>query len=82
MRLQKNCKVGRVFQMVIVSILPKAELGRNDHREDAPDFNLFEYNIKTVLKFIICKYWVESNETLPILPDGTKYELIIEEDFE
>ena len=37
---------------------------------------------KPDLKFIICKYWVESNETLPILPDGTKYELIIEEDFE
>ena len=42
----------------------------------------FRDDIKPVIKFIICKYWVESNETLPILPDGTIYELIIEEDFE
>ena len=29
-------KVGRVFSMVIVSILPHAGFGPNDHREDAP----------------------------------------------
>ena len=33
-----NCKVGRVFPMVVVSILPHAEFGPNDHREDAPHF--------------------------------------------
>ena len=32
-------KVGCVFAMVIVSILPHAEFRRNDHREDAPHFN-------------------------------------------
>jgi len=31
--------VGRVFPMVIVSTLPHVELGRNDHREDAPHFS-------------------------------------------
>ena len=29
-------KLGRVFPMVVVSILPHAEFGPNDHREDAP----------------------------------------------
>lgn len=46
------------------------------------NYNFLSRRYKTRYKFIICKYWVESNETLPILPDGTKYELIIEEDFE
>ena len=31
-------KVGRVFPMVVVSIPPHAEFGRNGHREDAPIF--------------------------------------------
>ena len=31
-------KVGCVFPMVIASILPHAEFGPNDHREDAPHF--------------------------------------------
>ena len=31
-------KPGCVFPMVVVSILPHAELKRNDHREDAPNF--------------------------------------------
>ena len=35
--LFKN-KVECVFPMVIVSLLPQAELGQNDHREDAPHF--------------------------------------------
>ena len=26
--------------MVVVSMLPHAEIGRNDHREDAPQFTL------------------------------------------
>ena len=29
-------KVGRVFPMVAISILPHAEFGRNDYREDPP----------------------------------------------
>ena len=32
-------KVGCVFPMVVVSILPHSEFGRNDHWEDAPHFN-------------------------------------------
>ena len=32
-------KVGRVFPMVFASILPHAEVGQNDHREDAPLFS-------------------------------------------
>ena len=35
-------KVGCVFLMVVVSLLPNAEFGRNDHREDAPHFINFE----------------------------------------
>ena len=31
-------KVGYVFQMVVVSILPNVEFGPNDNREDAPHF--------------------------------------------
>ena len=31
-------KVGCFSPMVVISILPQAEFGRNDHREDAPDF--------------------------------------------
>ena len=31
-------KVGCVFLMVVVSMLPHAEIGRNDHREGAPHF--------------------------------------------
>ena len=32
-------KVGCVFSMVAVSMLPHAEFGPKDHREDAPNFN-------------------------------------------
>ena len=31
-------KVERIFLMVVVSMLPHAEIGGNDHREDAPQF--------------------------------------------
>ena len=31
-------KVGCVFSMVVVSILPHAEFGPNDHQKDAPHF--------------------------------------------
>ena len=34
-----NYKVGYVFLVVIVSMLPHAEIGRNDHREGAPHFS-------------------------------------------
>ena len=33
-----NCKVGCVILMVVVSILPHAEFGPNDHQKDASDF--------------------------------------------
>ena len=29
------CKVGCIFPMIIVSILPQVEFGRNDHRENS-----------------------------------------------
>ena len=35
-----HSKVGCVFAMVVVSILPHAKFGRNDHREDAPHFRI------------------------------------------
>ena len=35
-------KVWCVFSMVVVFMLPHAEIGRNDHREGAPRFNLLE----------------------------------------
>ena len=31
--------------MVVVSLLPHAEFGPNDHREDAPHFNIFNIGI-------------------------------------
>ena len=31
-------KVGCIFLMIVVSILPRTEFGSNHHREDAPDF--------------------------------------------
>ena len=34
-------KVGSILLMVVVSMLPHAEIGGNDHREDAPQFNFF-----------------------------------------
>ena len=34
-------KVGRVFPMIIVSILPHARFGRNGHQEDAHHFSIF-----------------------------------------
>ena len=36
--LKPKCKVVCAFQMVIVSLLPHAEFGPNDHREDALHF--------------------------------------------
>ena len=34
-------KVECVFPLVIITILPHAEFGQNDHWEDAPDFISF-----------------------------------------
>ena len=34
--------MGGVFPLVVVSLLPHVEFGRNDHREDAPLFNITE----------------------------------------
>ena len=39
----KIIKVGRVFTMVVVSILSHAEFGQNDHWEDAPYFILLSW---------------------------------------
>ena len=39
-------KVGCVFPVVVVSILPYADLGPNYHREDAPHFTIF-INVKS-----------------------------------
>ena len=36
--LKTSTKVGCVFPMVVVFILPHVEFGRKDHREDAPHF--------------------------------------------
>ena len=52
-------KEGCVFPMVVVSLLPHAELGPNDHREHAPDFTIlidsghiyFSYRIRATLIF-------------------------------
>ena len=33
-------KVGCIFPMFVVSLLPHAEFGKSDHREDAPHFTL------------------------------------------
>ena len=35
----RSSKVGCLFPIVVVCILPEAEFGRNDHREDAPHFS-------------------------------------------
>ena len=37
--ISENNKVGRVFLMIVVSMLPQAKIGRNDHRENAPHFS-------------------------------------------
>ena len=40
--LDNHPKVGCVFAMVVVSILPHLEFGRNDREEDAPHFGVVE----------------------------------------
>jgi len=37
-RSQPNHKVECVFPMAVVSMLPRADFGLDDHREDAPHF--------------------------------------------
>ena len=41
--LEREIKVGCVFSMVAVSILPHAEFGPNDHQDEAPHFIIQEY---------------------------------------
>ena len=45
-------KVGCVFPVVVVSILPHAEFGRNVHREEAPYFIILDQ--VSSLKY----YWI------------------------
>ena len=59
--LFRFCKVGCVFPMVIVSILPHAVFRRNDHRKDAPHF-MCDNPKKS--KYILCSgffTFIESN---------------------
>ena len=44
--LYHRTKVGCVFSMVVVSLLPHAELGRYDHREGAPYFTLSKQRLR------------------------------------
>ena len=44
-----NSKEGRVFPLVVVSILPHAEFEPNDHREDAAHFTNRQNNLKPPL---------------------------------
>ena len=41
-------KVVCVFPMVIISILPHAEFGPNDHREDEPHFNTCQKRVENL----------------------------------
>ena len=51
----KGSKVGCVFPLVVVSILPHADFGRNDHREDAPHFNWRSWKKRHIRKDKRCK---------------------------
>ena len=46
-----NSKEGRVFPLVVVSILPHAEFGPNDHWKDAPDFSFMSSSIQSQFIF-------------------------------
>ena len=46
---KKLTKVECVFLMIVVSILPQAENGPNDHREDATHFTQIAYSKLTIL---------------------------------
>ena len=41
LEIDEKIKVGCIFPIVVVSILIRAEFGRNDHREDASHFKFF-----------------------------------------
>ena len=41
----KHYKVECVLPMVAISLLPHAEIGRNDHREDALPFSFYTYAV-------------------------------------
>ena len=49
-------KAGCVFLMVVVSLLPHLEIGRNDHRECAPHFSFSVYSPKSVR--VLIKLWI------------------------
>ena len=51
-----NTKVGCVFSMVIIPILPQTEFGPNDHREDAPHFNIL-FLVMTVVLILILSWF-------------------------
>ena len=43
-------KVGCVFPMVVVSILPHAEFEPNDHQKDTPDFSKERFEAPLLIK--------------------------------
>ena len=47
MCIHYNGKVGCVFEMVVVCLLPLAEFGRNDHQEDTTHFIIEWFYIKS-----------------------------------
>ena len=53
-------KVGYIFPIVVVSILPNVVFGVNDHRKDAPHFNMkiFQFDFIDLLSY---KYLVHIN---------------------
>ena len=60
-------KVGRVFLMVVVSMLLHAEIGRNGHRENAPHFiRLIEHQFENLTKSGEFKYYGILDDTYPI----------------
>ena len=49
-------KVECAFPVVVVCLLPHAEFGRNDHREDAPHFNKPNKNLEDNPVFMLLAY--------------------------
>ena len=47
--LEIKCKVGCIFLMVTVSLLPRAVFGPTDHREDPPHFTRKPFSLKMIL---------------------------------
>ena len=60
------CKVGCAYPMVAISIVPQAEFGPNDYREDAPHFNPRVFQIsepvfipQSAVILMVCS-WIKS----------------------